>query len=237
MTITAAIASFGDDSWRKLAISRAVPSADAQSCLAEVIHAHDPNGTIASVRNEVAAAVTGEWVLFLDADDELDANFSSAMTAAIKEHTAGLSREEQRLLLFTPRVEYVMGARRRQRKQPRFWPERDIRGSNWLVIGTLIHRDLFAQIGGFRVYGWSEDWDLWARAFIAGARVVKVPDAIYVAHVSPRSRNRSAPRSERLYWHQRIGADNWPNIYDQPSEIEDDTCRLATNQIRLLEPL
>lgn len=237
MTITAAIATFGDDAWRRTAIRRALPSADAQPFVSETIHAHDPDGTIASVRNEIAAAATNEWLLFLDADDELDADFSSAMTAAVDEHTAGLSLEQRKLLLFTPRVEYVSGTRRRVRRAPRFWPEVDIRGSNWLVIGTLIHRDLFTEIGGFRVYGWSEDWDLWARAFTAGARVVKVDGAIYVAYVTPSSRNRSAPRQERLYWHQRIGADNWPDIYDQPSAAEDLAIRLDGRQLRLLKSL
>ena len=138
----------------------------------EILIRHDPDGTIASCRNDLAERATGDWLCFLDADDELAPDFLDAMERA----------EEQEVtapLLLTPS---------RNRKGV-FAPEKDIYLSNWLCIGTLVPRDLFLSVGGFQDYPYGfEDWALWVRCVQAGARIVKVPDALYIAHRSDRLR-------------------------------------------------
>ena len=52
---------------------------------------HDPDGTIASVRNELANTAKGEWLLFLDADDELAPGYLDAMTRALGQERAYLT--------------------------------------------------------------------------------------------------------------------------------------------------
>lgn len=183
---------------------------------------HDPDATLAAVRNRGAIHATGDWLLFLDADDELSPGFREAMEAAVTKH-------KNRPMLLTPAVSYVYG---RERHQPKFWPPGDIRDGNWMVIGTLIRRDLFHEIGGFRDYGWSEDWDLWARAITHGCGFDQVQEAVYIAHVDPKSRNRSAGPRTMLYWHQRIGFDNWPDLYHEPTQEEDEKELLATASLR-----
>lgn len=110
--------------------------------------------------------------------------------------------------LLTPAVEYV--ARRGQRKRPMIWPEMDLRLGNWLVIGTLVQRQVFVEVGGFREWPLYEDWCLWQRCWKAGAEPVKVPDAVYVARVRGASRNRQPSRAEKLRIHGEIVAANFP---------------------------
>lgn len=210
MNCSVIIATYGDEKWSALARGRALPSARPQDPL-EVIVAHDSDWTIARARNGAVAEATQDWLLFLDADDELAPGYLDAMTRAVERE-----RHDGTLLL-TPAVSFVVNGRQ---QRPHFQKEQPLRDGNWLTIGTLIPRALFQEVGGFREWGLYEDWDLWARCEMAGARIVKVPDAVYLAHYSSTSRNRSKSRSERNYWHQAIGHDLWPDYYDTPSEEE-----------------
>lgn len=161
--------------------------------------------------------------MFLDADDELEPGYVEAMEAAM----IGKSYST----LFTPAVRYVRPGRSQQ--HTRIWPRMDIRRGNWLVIGTIIAKNIFKRIGGFREYGWSEDWAVFAAAITQQhCEVVEVPDAIYRAEVNRKSRNRSRHHKEMLYWHQRIGADLWPDDYEEPTEEEERRRKLLTSTIR-----
>ena len=70
MNISVVIGTFGDNHWIELA-KRAIASAENQTKPAlEVIHCHAEN--LYEARNQGAKQATGEWIVFLDADDELD---------------------------------------------------------------------------------------------------------------------------------------------------------------------
>jgi glycosyltransferase involved in cell wall biosynthesis len=225
VTISCIVATFGVSSWEHLAKQRAIPSTEDQGLL-EVISIHLPEGTLAQARNLGALHAHGDWLLFLDADDELRPGFILAMNEALEQLEPG-----QRALL-TPAVAYLHG---RTVPRPKIWPRMDIRDGNWMIIGTLVQRDLFHEVGGFREYGWSEDWALWGACMKAGAIAVEVPDAVYVAHITAKSRNRNKPRQMILYWHARIGHDLWPEIYACPSEEEDAAQLLATGSVLRLD--
>lgn len=226
MKISCVIATYGAGTWNDLARSRALPSAEVQG-FDEVISIHLKKGTLAEARNTGAAGASGEMLLFLDGDDELEPGFGDAMRSAMDGYDAST--------MFTPAVRYV----RPNRQQPytRIWPRCDIRSGNWLIIGTMIGLDVFDQVGGFREYEWSEDWALFAGAINLGSEVVEVPEAIYRAHVNPRSRNRSKHHKVMLYWHQRIGADLWPDDYEQPTEEENARKELLSRTIRRAVPV
>jgi glycosyltransferase involved in cell wall biosynthesis len=227
MNVSVVIATYGAERWRDLAYARAFPSAQSQTEDIQVFH--DPEGTIASVRNEAAATAKGDWLCFLDADDELAPGFIGAMERASEQEQGA----DGSPLLLTPAVSYT-GERQRRRSSPRIWPECALERGNWLVISTLIPRDLFLEIGGFRDYGdppgsiGYEDWGLFARLVQTGARIVKVPEAVLIAHITPQSRNRSATPRERNFWHYEVGRDVWPEIYDSNW--------LTANQPRMREP-
>ncbi len=175
MTFSIVIATHGEDRWSKLAERRALPSALAQEAH-EVLVGHDYEGTRADVRNALSKKATGEWIITLDADDELDLGYVEAMTEAAVESN-----------LLTPRVSYVKNGRA---GMARFMPEVDLRAGNWMVVGTAVPRDLLLEVGGWRTFTGSgvlnqwDDWDLWIRCVKAGAGIVKVPEAVYIAHVS-----------------------------------------------------
>lgn len=194
MDVSVIVATFGGPEWQALA-ERAAASAEDQTD--EVLCVHGE--TLASARNDGARMAGGEWLCFLDADDELEPGYFDAMSAA----TADLRG---------PAVRYV--AEGRSPQTPKLWPVQDLRNGNYLVIGTLIRRDLFLDIGGFLDWPLYEDWCAWQRAWKTGATIEQVPAAVYRAHVNFRSRNRAPDRAERQRWHHEIRRHNFPELYE-----------------------
>lgn len=168
---------------------------------------HQPDGSIASCRNAAAERARGEWLLFLDADDRLAPGYVQAMTQTLPS-VNGRS-------LLTPRVSYVAGRGGYRHRSPTFWPEVDMRGGNWLVIGTLVRRDFFFEVGGFRDFPHGlEDWNLWARCVRAGATIVKVPGAVYIAHFNKLSKHHQLGRDREAYVkaYNEARCDAWPEL-------------------------
>lgn len=221
MNVTICIGSYGEEHWKRLARSRALPSAEAQ--YAEVLIGHQPDGNVASCRNDLAERATGDWLLFLDADDELGPGYVEAMRKMYA--TRGSSRR----LLLTPKVvKFVHG----RPGQPFFHKGRaiDLIYFNWMVIGTLIQRDLFMEIGGFQNYPHGlEDWAVWTTAYREGADVLKVPQARYHWHYNTRSKHAKLMRTpEHAYWHRKVGSMIWPAHFVAPTAEEDSRCRLLS---------
>lgn len=198
MDVTVCVGTFGSAEWNDLAQERAVPS--AQRLGVPVEHCHGP--TLAAARNAALSLVKSEWVIFLDADDELDSGYIEAMDAG----TADVRG---------PVALYIRGARARP-WQPRVAGHtHDCTGEclpegNWLIVGSAVRSEMVRRVGGWRDFDWSEDWDLWLRCYLAGASFELIPDAIYRAHVRPDSRNRGATREARLAAHHAIYAANFP---------------------------
>src|SRR5687767_11356621 len=131
MDVTVCVATYGDPEWVNLAETRAVPSAEAQ---ATTIHLH--GFTLHDARNACLKLVKTPWVIFLDADDELEPGYVDAMAAG----TADLR---------APAVSYQ---RRHHRARPAGMPK--VAGhrhdctadclidGNWLVIGTCARAEL-----------------------------------------------------------------------------------------------
>lgn len=219
--ISVCIATYGGNVWAELAERRAFRSAIMQDC--EVILEHQPEGTLASARNAAAARATRDWIVFCDGDDELDDRYVAAMTDAI-------GRSEG--YLYLPQTSF---AKNGSRRQPHFFPWCDLRDGNPLVIGTVVPRHDFLEIGGFTEgVELFEDWMLFAQLWKAGREVIRVPDAIYVAHMVRGSRNRHTHGRTRLYWHQWIGHQVFPEHYAPTTEAEDAVKRLSSLRIRLV---
>ncbi len=202
-TITVVVATYGDQEWADLAHERAVPSVYEQGADG-MIPLHRPDGTRATSLNTAATLAMGDWLCFLDADDELAPGYVGAMRRAVERHSGGGT------VLLTPAAQWIRGGRP---APPGFQKEVPLERGNWLVIGTLIQRSLFNEIGGFHEHPHGlEDWNLWARAVRAGATIVKVPDAVYIAHVNPQSKHRVEFRANRKgFWHayEMARADAW----------------------------
>lgn len=195
MKFSIVIASHGDSRWEDLALSRAYPSAKDQG--AEVLIRHEPDATRAELRNHLTKMATGDWIITLDADDELAPGYVTAMSEAAQENC-----------LLTPQVSYV---HKGKVEPPRFWPEVELKDGNWMVVGTAAPRDLMLSVGGWRSFTESgvlnewDDWDMWIRCVQASARIIKVPEAVYIAHIQPTSPHYfSAQRKIRQFWLQEI---------------------------------
>ncbi len=206
MSISVIIATYGDHEWYELALKRAHPSI-ALGDNTQVVGCHDALGTIASARNEGAKDAWGDWLCFLDADDELAPGYVGAMERALEREGAD---GNQRLLL-TPAVSIVRNGRA---GPATFFKEVPLRQANWLVIGTLVHRDLFWEVGGFpEAEHGLEDWALWSKCVRAGAKIVKVPDAVYRYWANPQSMHRIMWRdkAKQVAAHRRVAAelDEW----------------------------
>ena len=212
MNVAIIIATYGDESWAKLAQERALPSAMGQGAY-DVLCAHHRTGPIALARNILAEETEADWLCYLDGDDELTPGYLDAMKRAAE-------RQGDGPCLLTPAVSYLRKGGRDGKKYRASEPAFLDRGipltdDNWLVVGTLIQRDLFMQVGGFSDYPHGfEDWSLWAKAWSAGAKIVKVPDAIYRAWVNPRSAHRVQWRDRRwqVDMHNRVRAELFPEL-------------------------
>jgi len=199
--LTIIVGTFGDQKWSDLAKGRAVPSAESEDV--RVIHNHGEvlesyGASLAACRNDAARKATTEFLLFLDADDEIEPGFVKAM---------GETNGDLR----TPAVRYIRPGRGAAR--PMFWPEKNIQDSNYLIVSTLIRRELFWEVGGFEPFDLYEDWCLFSRCIKAGATVTRVPDAICRVHIDPQSKHRyGSSRAEKLAAHHAVRSAVWPEL-------------------------
>jgi glycosyltransferase involved in cell wall biosynthesis len=188
-TVSVIVATFGDERWRDLAERRAIPSARAaierRGADAEILAVHLDDGPLAYARNEAAAVAVGEWLCFLDADDELEPGYLDALLAPDRWGD-----------LRAPAVRFLDDA---TIPDPVTLDDRDIRHLNPCVIGTLIRRDMFHEAGGFWGERAWEDWSLFRRAWLLGAKIEHVRGAVYAVHVDPTGRNSTVDRPRALH--------------------------------------
>lgn len=199
--ISVLIATHGDDAWRDLAWSRAYPTAADQAD--EVLVVHEPDKTLAQTRNILAGAAFGDYLCFLDADDELEPGYIDRMREAFPRFETWIINPPDAPLL-APAVRYVDqngSASKAVIPSKGRWPD-----LNECVIGTLVWRKLFAAVGGFRELPSLEDYDLWLRCVKAGATIRHVPAAVYRATVRAGSRNSDQSVYHRL---RREHAEVW----------------------------
>lgn len=204
MAVAVIVATFGDYEWIERAQRHAIPSAEDQ---APTYHFHC--ATLAAARNSGLrqALIAGfDRVVFLDADDQLEPGYIEAMEAAKGDVCA-------------PRVRYVQGMIERPPHFPRVAGHRHecepacLEQGNFIVVGAAVKAKLAYEVGGWREFAWSEDWDLWTRCWQAGGTIERVPNAIYRAYVRPDSRNRGPSREFRNRVHWEIHRANFPEKY------------------------
>lgn len=197
MDVTVVVATFGDPFWRDLAKSRAIPSALREEV--PVIHEHAT--TLHDARNLGLWKVDTEWVCHLDADDELEPGYFEHMAKGTADLRAPVVRYIKNRHIPLPRMPRVAG-------HTHVCHEGCLAWGNWLVVGTVARTDMLREVGGWRDFNWSEDWDLWVRCWQSGATVEPITRAVYRAHVRPNSRNRAPKGDERLAAHQAIATAN-----------------------------
>lgn len=159
-------------------VQRASASVDVQTRPADVVK-WEHSDTLQHARNHGAGSVDTDWLIFLDADDELDPEYIEQMLAVVETESGDIIQPA------TLGV-YVDGS---EDDYSVVIPKRDLAQSNYLVIGSMCRAELFFAVGGFDEYPILEDWDLWQRMVLSGGRITQAPKAIYRVHVRAGSRN------------------------------------------------
>lgn len=177
MDVTVIVTTWGSDLWANAGVANALRHG------ARFHHIDSSTVSAGEARNHAVEIIDPKgWICFLDADDRLDTGYLDAMAAAV--------RHDRQLL--TPAL--ALGDRPAE-----CYGSRDIiNGLNPCPIGTLIHRDLFDEVGGFWDEPAWEDWSLFRRAVLQGAEIKFVHDAIYRAADNPTGRNSTVANPRRL---------------------------------------
>jgi hypothetical protein len=169
--------------WHDLA-DRAALSANQQSWFPlSIIRAGGE--TVALARNNGGFASQATWLIFLDADDELDPFYIEAMLGSNGDvrypRTLGIVKgvEDDYAVQIAKKQSLLIG--------------------NHIVIGAMVRSELFREVGGFRDFPILEDWDFWIRCALAGADMQPCFDAIYRVHVQESSRNTNLSLHGEIY--------------------------------------
>ena len=178
--VAVVVATYGDrEKWIPLAVE-AMKSVEAQTIVPRVWHEH--GDTLSQARNDGAFKMSQgdeppEFLIFLDADDDLDERYVEEMLKCcddldlVQPATIGV-HPDGHLDDFAVVI-----------------PTEKLLERNYLVIGTMVRRDLFERVGGFDEWPILEDWALWIKCDLAGARIGAAPDAVYRVHFHENSRN------------------------------------------------
>jgi glycosyltransferase involved in cell wall biosynthesis len=161
------------------------------------------NAGPAQARNLGARRATGEWLAFLDADDEwLPDKLARQLELAGQQ--AGLVYTDRRNIGTCTHVAELQSASVPQYEGDIFEP---LLRDNFITMSSvLMHRDWFARLGGFAdgVYG-CDDWDLWLRYAAVGGlvRLCREPLTLYRWHANSISTNQERMCASRLAVIQR----------------------------------
>ncbi len=148
-----------------------------------------PNAGVSAARNNGIAQATGEWLLFLDADDTMTPTHLELMTAALAQDNsldavtcgwASVSMDGYRTCTNLPDVEGDLF-------------EHLAVDWRFAIHACLVRKSLAQEVGGFDVeLCTSEDWDFWQRIARLGARFGAVRDVLAFYHMRPGSASKQA---------------------------------------------
>ncbi len=169
-----------DDASGDTALTRHLESLAARDPRIKVVSRAE-NGNISRATNSAAELATGDFLLFLDQDDELAPD-------ALGEIVLALAAEPEADLLYTDddKVD-VDGHRYAPQFKPDWSPEL-LLSYMYFSHAFVVRRTLFAALGGFRAgFEGSQDYDFALRASERAQRVVHVPLVLYHWRATPGS--------------------------------------------------
>ena len=128
----------------------------------DVIKIYKENGGVASARNAGAGRATGDYLLFLDADDCIAPNYI--------EETLKLMKGD--IQIVSTDLEFF-GDQTGIHEYPTHSHKIMLKWQNIPSACALIDRRVFELTGGFDITAWYEDWDFWLRCYQLGFNFAK----------------------------------------------------------------
>ncbi len=174
----------------------------------------EPDAGVADAWNKALARVSGEWVLFLGADDVLD-------SATVLSRAAGfLAKVPQNVRVAYGQVALVNGEGRQVDLLDRPWSPAEFRGCRYNLPHQAVfhHRSLFRELGPFDTsFRISADFDFLLRA-LAHADPAYIPDLtvarMQVGGLSSTRRNAPAVVIEEIRLYRRhVGGVPWTLLW------------------------
>jgi glycosyltransferase involved in cell wall biosynthesis len=162
-----------------------------------IVYVRQTNQGPAAARNAGIERAAGEYVCLLDSDDLWLPDYLETMGAALAADTgAGLAYTDAwRLDDVTRRVlrRTSMNGSRPPRQPP---AQREallaaLLERNFVYNSATVHRRVLEDVGGFKTFTRSEDYELWLRIAASGARFVNAGKVLAVYRRRPDSRFRS----------------------------------------------
>lgn len=145
-----------------------------------------PNGGVSAARNAGIEAASGDWIVFLDADDILGEKWMHRIADL-------LVCSPMNSIFFGAVVQFDGSGFSTTYPPPVISLKRLLRDSLLIPSGVVTSRSLLRELGGFDSrWDVCEDWDLWLRAAQAGVRFQSV-DHVAVHH---REHSMSASKQE-----------------------------------------
>jgi glycosyltransferase involved in cell wall biosynthesis len=159
-----------------LALMRSWAAADARIKLVNQVH-----GGIVKALNTGLEACQAGYVARMDADDLAHPNRLSGQVSFLDQHpdTALVSCRVRGY----PPEKVRQGFEVYLEWQNSLLTDEDIRReifveSPFAHPSVVIRKDWLLQVGAYQDHGWPEDYDLWLRLYLAGARFVKLPKVL-----------------------------------------------------------
>ncbi|PLX79531.1 MAG: glycosyltransferase family 2 protein [Desulfuromonas sp.] len=155
-----------------------------------------PNKGLASARNRGIETAKGEYILPLDADDRISAEFIQRTVEVM---------EADRDVGIVYGLTQLFGAKSGLWPQPAYSMP-DMLFENMIVATALYRKSDWERIGGYRPemrYAW-EDWDFWLALVALGVRVVRLENVTFYYRITDQSMTRRLSFSQKLSMFSRL---------------------------------
>lgn len=195
---------FGNFKWQLQAQQRAIPNAKSFGVPVYYNHVSAPN-SLHVARNMGLSQVKTDWVVHIDADDELAPGFFEEMDNVDGDLRPPSVNHVYEKVTFMPKVVGRHGV------HTHTCVGDCLEEGNWLVVGTVARTELLREVGGWKDWKTFEDFDLWQRCWLAGATITPVPKAVYRAYSTPQGRCKNLPIEESTEIQRQICMTNMPD--------------------------
>lgn len=133
-------------------------------------YVHQVNQGLAAARNTGIRVTASEFVLPLDADDQLVPDAVERLVLALERESGEVATPLGRTFGDEDRRLVTLPVTRRR-----------LLAGNCLIYSSMFRRELFDRIGGYanNLLAGYEDWDFWLGALEHGAKFVHVPEELF----------------------------------------------------------